>query len=110
MELTEGKVEELGKQIASLAHKFKEGKDDVITMSDAQLWLDRWIAQYICADKFPTPEAKASYPLAEAKISVTPVPGAPGSYVAIAWLRPFLQFEELTTSLRLVVKIPSTAA
>ncbi|MDG2381841.1 MAG: type VI secretion system contractile sheath large subunit [Pirellulaceae bacterium] len=97
-----------------IAHYLKMiGRDKVgsfLELPDAQLWLDRWIAQYICADKFPTPEAKASYPLAEAKISVTPVPGAPGSYVAIAWLRPFLQFEELTTSLRLVVKIPSTAA
>ena len=37
LELTEGKVEELGKQIASLAHKFKEGKDDVITMSDEMI-------------------------------------------------------------------------
>jgi len=37
LELTEGKVEELGKQIASLAHKFKEGKDDVMTMTDEMI-------------------------------------------------------------------------
>ena len=49
---------------------------------------------------------KARYPLAEAKISVEEVPGQPGSYKAIAWLRPWLQLEELTTSLRLVAKIP----
>ena len=97
-----------------IAHYLKViGRDKIgsfMELSDVQGWLDRWIAQYICADKFPTPEAKARYPLAEAKILVTAMPGAPGSYAAIAWLRPFLQFEELTASLRLVVKIPTAAA
>ena len=37
VELTEGKVEELGKQIAGIAHKFKEGKDDVMTMADEMI-------------------------------------------------------------------------
>ncbi len=30
----------------------------------------------------------------------------PGSYNAVAWLRPWLQMEELTTSLRMVARIP----
>jgi len=33
----EGKIEELGKQIAGLADKFKEGKDDVMTMADEMI-------------------------------------------------------------------------
>ena len=37
LELTEGKVEELGKQIAGIAHKFKEGKDDGMTMADEMI-------------------------------------------------------------------------
>jgi hypothetical protein len=35
--VNEGKIEELGKQIAGLAHKFKEGKDDVMTMADEMI-------------------------------------------------------------------------
>jgi len=35
--VSEGKIEELGKQIAGLAHKFKEGKDDVMTMADEMI-------------------------------------------------------------------------
>ncbi len=35
------------------------------------------------------------------------VPGSPGSYTAVAHLRPWLQFEELTTSMRLVARIPA---
>jgi type VI secretion system protein ImpC len=49
---------------------------------------------------------KAKYPLAEAKVSVAEIPGKPGSYNAVAYLRPWLQFEELTTSLRMVARIP----
>jgi len=35
--VNEGKIEELGKQIAGLADKFKEGKDDVMTMADEMI-------------------------------------------------------------------------
>lgn len=75
-------------------------------VSDTQDWLDRWIANYVSADPKPSQEAKARYPLREAKIEVKEVPGKPGSYQAVAWLRPWLQMEELTTSLRMVARIP----
>src|SRR5690606_37003143 len=74
--------------------------------TDCQDWLDRWIANYVSADAKPTAETKARYPLREAKIEVKEIPGKPGSYQAVAWLRPWLQLEELTTSLRMVASIP----
>ncbi|MCV6069854.1 hypothetical protein OFP26_30215, partial [Escherichia coli] len=46
--------------------------------------------------------------LADARVQVKEIPGAPGSYNAVAWLKPWLQMEELTTSLRLVAKIPQS--
>lgn len=73
---------------------------------DCEDWLKRWIANYICADPSPSPEMKAKFPLAQAEISVAEVPGKPGSYQAVAWLRPWLQLEELTASLRMVASIP----
>ena len=76
---------------------------------DCQSWLERWISNYVSADPKPSPEVKARYPLREAKIEVQEVPGAPGSYNAVAWLRPWLQMEELTTSLRMVARIPKLA-
>jgi type VI secretion system protein ImpC len=75
-------------------------------VEDCQKWLERWIANYVSADPTPSPEVKARYPLREAKVEVREVPGAPGSYNAVAWLRPWLQMEELTTSLRMVARIP----
>ena len=75
-------------------------------VEDCQGWLERWIANYVSADAKPGEEIKARYPLREAKIEVKEIPGQPGSYNAVAWLRPWLQMEELTTSLRMVAKIP----
>lgn len=75
-------------------------------VEDVQDWLDRWISNYVSADPKPSQESKAKYPLREAKIQVKEIPGKPGSYNAVAWLRPWLQMEELTTSLRMVARIP----
>lgn len=74
--------------------------------SDCEEWLNRWITNYVTADPKPSEETKARYPLREAKVQVKEIPGAPGSYNAVAYMRPWLQMEELTTSMRMVAKIP----
>lgn len=74
--------------------------------TDCEAWLDRWIHNYVTSDKNPPGDVRARYPLAEAKVQVREIPGQPGSYNAIAWMRPWLQMEELTTSMRMVAKIP----
>lgn len=74
--------------------------------ADVEAWLNRWISNYVNNNPDSGQEMKAKYPLADAKIKVEPVPGSPGAYHAVAWLRPWLQLEELTTSLRLVASIP----
>jgi type VI secretion system protein ImpC len=76
---------------------------------ECQDWLQRWISQYICLDDKPTDSVKAKYPLKEARIEVKAVPGKPGSYNAIAHLRPWLQFEELNASIRMVAELPKNA-
>jgi type VI secretion system protein ImpC len=74
--------------------------------SDCEEWLNRWINNYVNGNPKSGAETKAKYPLAEAKVQVKEIPGKPGSYNAVAWLRPWLQLEELTTSLRMVARIP----
>ncbi len=74
--------------------------------SDCQNWLNRWINNYVNGNADAGAETKARYPLREAKIEVKEIPGKPGSYNAIAYLRPWLQMEELTTSMRMVARIP----
>jgi len=74
--------------------------------TDAEDWLNRWINTYTNSNPAAGAEMKARYPLAEAKVEVKEIPGQPGSYNAVAWLRPWLQMEELSASLRMVASIP----
>jgi type VI secretion system protein ImpC len=74
--------------------------------TDCEAWLNRWIQNYVNANEAGGQEMKARFPLREARIEVREIPGRPGSYNAIAHLRPWLQMEELTTSMRLVARIP----
>lgn len=73
---------------------------------DLEREIHRWIHNYVSADPSASEEARARYPLREAKVQVRAVPGQSGAYEAIAWLRPWLQLEELTASMRMVSRIP----
>ena len=92
------------------AHYLKVmGRDKIgsfMEASDCEAWLNRWILNYVNGNPDSGPELKAKFPLAEAKIVVQEIPGKPGAYNAVAWLRPWLQMEELTASLRMVASIP----
>jgi type VI secretion system protein ImpC len=92
------------------AHYLKViGRDKIgsfMEVEDCEAWLNRWINNYVNANDDAGAEMKARYPLRDAKVTVQEVPGRPGSYNAIAWMRPWLQMEELTTSLRMVARIP----
>lgn len=98
---------------ARFAHYLKVMARDKIgsfmEASDCELWLNRWINNYVNGNASTNQELKSKYPLAAAKIEVKEVPGKPGAYQAVAYLRPWLQFEELTTSMRLVARIPELA-
>jgi type VI secretion system protein ImpC len=75
--------------------------------TDVEAQLARWILNYINANPAAGQALKARYPLSDARVTVSEVPGRPGSYNAIFWLRPWLQLEELTTSVRMVARIPT---
>jgi type VI secretion system protein ImpC len=71
---------------------------------DIQGMLTAWIGQFTAAGAIG--DARNRTPLAESMIEVVEQPGKPGAYSAVAYLRPWLQLEELTTSVRMVTKIP----
>jgi type VI secretion system protein ImpC len=93
------------------AHYLKVmGRDKIgsfMEAKDCETWLNRWISNYVNANDEAGEEARAKYPLRDAKVTVQEIPGKPGSYNAVAWMRPWLQMEELTTSLRMVARIPT---
>jgi type VI secretion system protein ImpC len=75
-----------------------------MSRDQCQDFLNSWISNYVLLDDKASQEAKARFPLREASVEVSEIPGKPGSYSAIARLRPHFQLEEVTISLRLVAK------
>jgi type VI secretion system protein ImpC len=71
-------------------------------------FLNRWIQNYVT-----TPDAQASIkarkPLSEARIDVSEVPGKPGVYRAVTFMKPHFQLDELAVSMRLVADLPAPA-
>ena len=80
-----------------------------MSRSQAETYLNQWIANYVIMDDNASSSAKAERPLREARIEVTEVAGKPGALRAVAFLRPHFQLDELTVSLRLVADLPQPA-
>jgi type VI secretion system protein ImpC len=96
------------------AHYLKAMMRDKIgsfmSREQAETFLNRWIVNYVTPDDSASQAAKAERPLREARVDVMEIPGKPGAYRAVAFLRPHFQLEELTVSLRLVAELPAPAA
>ncbi len=80
------------------------------TRSTLQNYLNTWISYYICLNESAPQATKAKLPLASARIDVSEVPGKPGAYNAVVFVRPHFQMEELTASIRMVAELPAPAA
>lgn len=92
------------------AHYLKSMMRDKVgsfmTKNDAEKFLNNWIANYITLDPNASQESKAKFPLSEARVDVSEVPGKTGAYRAVAFLKPHYQLDELSVSLRLVAELP----
>ena len=95
------------------AHYLKSMMRDKVgsfmSRSKCQDFLNDWISNYVLLDDNASQEKKAQFPLREARIEVTDVPGKTGVYKAVAFLKPHFQLDELTVSLRLVAELPPPA-
>ncbi|MCC6859255.1 MAG: type VI secretion system contractile sheath large subunit [Bryobacterales bacterium] len=98
--------------MSRFAHYLKSMMRDKIgsfmSRSDCQRFLNQWITQYVTEDDNASQETKSQYPLREARVEVSEIPGKPGAYKAVAFLRPHFQLDELTVSLRLVAELPQS--
>lgn len=98
--------------VCRIAHYLKAMMRDKIgsfaSANNVEEFLNRWIRQYVVEDDNATQETKATYPLRQAQIEVSEIPGKPGCYRAVAFIRPHFQLDELSVSLRLVAELPSS--
>jgi len=99
--------------ISRFAHYMKSMMRDKVgsfmSRSECQEFLNTWILQYVVGNDNVSAQIKAQRPLREAKIEVSEVPGKPGVYRAVAFLKPHFQLDELSVSLRLVAELPQGA-
>ncbi len=95
-----------------IAHYMKVIMRDKIgsfaSRKDIELFLNKWLSSYVLLDDTASQEAKAKFPLREARAEVFEVPGKSGVYKAVTYLRPHYQLDELTASLRLVTELPQS--
>jgi type VI secretion system protein ImpC len=99
--------------VSRFAHYLKAMMRDKIgsfmSRTDCERWLNQWITNYVTPDDTASPAAKAQRPLRDARIEVAEIPGKPGAYRAVAFLKPHFQLDELSVSLRLVADLPPSA-
>ncbi|MDN2674261.1 type VI secretion system contractile sheath large subunit [Janthinobacterium sp. SUN026] len=98
--------------VSRIAHYMKAMMRDKIgsfaAASNVEDFLNRWLTQYVLLDDNASQEQKAQFPLREASVQVAEVPGRPGVYRAVSFLRPHFQLDELSVSLRLVAELPQS--
>lgn len=99
--------------VSRFAHYLKAIMRDKIgsytSRMEVERFLNKWINNYTIANDDAGFELKAKHPLREARIDVVEIPGKPGAYRAVAFLRPHFQLDELNVSLRLVADLPPKA-
>ena len=99
--------------VSRFAHYMKAIMRDKIgsfmTRKNTEDFLNRWISNYVLLDDDAGQEMKAKFPLREARVDVSEIPGKTGAYRAVAFLKPHYQLDELTVSLRLVADLPPPA-
>jgi type VI secretion system protein ImpC len=100
--------------VSRFAHYLKAMMRDKIggytSRGEAERFLNDWISNYVVSNDSAGATIKAQKPLREARVEVVEVPGKPGAYRAVAFLRPHFQLDELTMSMRLVADLPAPAA
>jgi len=99
--------------VSRFAHYLKAMMRDKIgsfmSRVECERFLNQWITNYVTPDDNASASTKASHPLREASIEVSEIPGKPGAYRAVAFLKPHFQLDELSVSLRLVAELPQSA-
>jgi type VI secretion system ImpC/EvpB family protein len=73
------------------------------TASEIEQTLDGWIKQYVRANA--PYETRARYPLLAGKVTVSELPGKPGSFGCTVMLQPHYQIDDVAASFQLVTDL-----
>lgn len=73
---------------------------------DYERKLNDWLSKYVSGEPVTSDEDRARYPLREARVEVAEMPGRPGAYQAMVYMRPQYGLKGLDVSLRFSVLLP----
>ena len=100
--------------VSRFAHYLKSMMRDKIggytSKAEIHRFLNNWIMNYVVGNDDASMSVKAKRPLREARVDVEEIPGKPGAYRAVAYLRPHFQLDELGVAMRLVADLPEPVA
>ena len=73
---------------------------------DFERRLNDWLATYVSGEPVTSDEERARYPLREARVEVAEMPGRPGPFQAVVYMRPQYGLKGLDVSLRFSLLLP----
>ena len=95
--------------VSRFAHYVKVmGRDlvgSISTATEVQKKLQTWLMKFVTANTTTGPETMAKYPLRGAQVSVSEIPGKPGSYGCVIRLQPHYQLDDVSASFRLMTEL-----
>jgi type VI secretion system protein ImpD len=99
--------------VSRFAHYIKLlGRQFIGTMQTAdevQAALSTWLFDYVTSSDDASPDARARFPLRDAKVEVKELPGRAGVYSCVLFLRPHFQLDDIATGFRLVTQLAPAA-
>jgi type VI secretion system protein ImpD/type VI secretion system protein ImpC len=100
--------------VSRFAHYVKVLGRDMLgsfrTPDEIENRLQTWITNYVNARAGSSPDLRARYPLAGARVKVTEKPGSPGTFGCTVQLQPHFQLDDMSATFRLVTEFVGKAA
>lgn len=78
---------------------------DFATAEECRSYLQNWIMQYVMATDEASEVLLAKYPLRDARVLVSEIAGASGSYNCVVHLKPHFQLETIETSIQFSAEV-----
>jgi type VI secretion system protein ImpD len=95
--------------VSRFAHYIKmQGRRYIGTMKtgeEIQTALGNWLLNYVTSSDDASMDAKAEYPLRDARVEIKEVPGKSGAYSCVMYLRPHFQLDDIATGFRLLTQL-----
>ncbi|MCJ2077084.1 type VI secretion system contractile sheath large subunit [Methylobacterium sp. E-016] len=82
----------------------------LITSNDLEHELQTWLDRYVTGNPEASFSTKARYPLNAGQVSVSEIPGRPGSFTSVIHITPHFQVDQMVAAFRFQTEIRATRA